>query len=372
MRRVLGVLFVLCLFAAPLGAAPSSAAPGAGGFASDNLEWVKFFPLHTDSAGGALVGNYFYITTERDLVIYDISDPINPVEVGRALLVPPGDFYFPEEDPETNGKILLIGNGGSLQVFDVEDKTNPVVIGTVAGGDEHTISCVLDCKWAYGSEGVIVDLRDPTKPKIAGNWKEKTPVEQTHDVTEVSPGIIVTSSQPMVVLDARKDPAKPKVIAVAASKDQRFNHSNLWPHNGTDKYLLVGGESSGPQCSEDASASFMTWDTTNWRKTGTFKMVDEHKLKNGLPTDGDAPTEQFCVHWFTTHPDYRNGGLVAIAWYEHGTRILRISDKGKISDEGWFIPFAGSTSAAYWVNDEIIYTADYNRGFDILRYTGKP
>jgi hypothetical protein len=134
----------------------------------------------------------------------------------------------------------------------------------------------------------------------------------------------------------------------------------------------MGGEAGGPQCSDSASASFMTWDTTNWQKTKTFRMVDEHKLSNGLPNEGKAPVEQYCVHWFTTHPDYRNGGLVAIAWYEHGTRILRVSDKGKISDEGWFVPLAGSTSAAYWVNDEIIYTADYNRGFDILRYTGKP
>ena len=369
MRRLFAALLASVVLAAfaPTGAA----APTIGGFASDNIEWIDFFPLHTDSAGGVIEGKFFYITTERDLVVYDISDPVAPAEVGRLIYPNPGTFYFPEEDPETNGEILLVSNGGVLMVVDVEDKTNPTVISELEGVDEHTISCVLDCRYAWGSEGSVVDLRDPSKPKLIGNWMKGTPVSSSHDVTEVAPGMVVSSSQPIALFDARKNPAKPKVLAVAKSEDQRFNHSNLWPHSMKDRYLLMGGEAGGPGCAEDASASFMTWDTKGWRDSKTFKMVDQFRLANGLPTDGQSPAEQYCVHWFTTHPDYDDGGLVAIAWYEHGTRLLNISSKGKIGDVGWFIPYAGSTSAAYWVTDEIIYATDYNRGLDILRYTGK-
>lgn len=368
MRKLIAALAATMLLAAfaPAG----STAPTLGGFASDNMEWIDFFPLHVDSAGGVIEGRYFYITTERDLVIYDISDPVAPAEVGRLLFTSPGTPYTPEEDPETNGDILLTTNGGALQVINVEDKTNPTVVATLDGVDEHTISCVLDCRYAWGSEGAVVDLRNPAKPKLIGDWTKGSPVSGSHDVTEVAPGYVVSSSQPIVLFDVRQNPAKPKVLAIAKSEDQRFNHSNLWPNNMTDRYLLVGGEAGGPGCAEDVSASFMTWDTRGWQRSKTFKMVDQYHLANGLPTEGNMPTETWCVHWFTTHPKYDDGGLVAIAWYEQGTRLLRISKQGKISEVGWFIPYAGSTSAAYWVTDEIIYTADYNRGFDILRYTG--
>src|SRR5688572_14586903 len=81
--------------------------PSAGGYSSDNVEYVTNFPQHTDSAGGRKLGDYFYITTERDLTIYDVSEPIDPVEVGSLTLPEPGMPVFTEEDPDTNGEILL-------------------------------------------------------------------------------------------------------------------------------------------------------------------------------------------------------------------------------------------------------------------------
>lgn len=60
-----------------------------------------------------------------------------------------------------------------------------------------------------------------------------------------------------------------------------------------------------------------------------------------------------------------------MGWYEHGTRFLDVSSQGKIKEVGYFLPVGGSTSAAYWLNKEIVYSVDYNRGLDILRFTGK-
>src|SRR5688500_2749186 len=199
--------------------------PGPGYFASDNVEFVGHVPLNNDSAGGKVVGDYFYITSSRGLLIYDVSDPVAPAMVGRLpLLQQP---YFAEEDPDTNGKILLVGGfDGVLNVISVEDKTNPQVIGQLADGDAHTTSCVLNCKWAYNDDGQIIDLRDPTAPKIAGDWTKGTPVGPTHDVTEVAPGIVMTSSTPMLLLDARKSPSKPKIIASITGTDPRYIHAN--------------------------------------------------------------------------------------------------------------------------------------------------
>jgi hypothetical protein len=368
--RLLAVTLALAVLGgSSVAAAPvvGDAEPGPGYFASDNVEWITNIPVNLDSAGARIVGDYFYITTSNGLTIYDISTPASPQRLG--FLPMPQQPYFAEEDVDTNGKILLISTFDTLHVVDVEDKSNPTPIGEIAGVDQHTYTCVLDCTYAYGSEGEIISLKDPSQPKKVGDWTKGTNISSSHDVTEVKPGLIMTSTQPLLYLDARKNPAKPKTLAIGVSEDGRFIHSNLWPNGGKDRMLLVGGESGGPTCDESDGA-FMTWDVTKVKQTHSFKMIDEYRVKNGLPTDGDALANLYCTHWFDTHPTYKNGGLVAMAWYEHGTRFLTVSSKGKIGEAGYFVPVGGSTSAAYWANNEILYAVDYNRGIDILRYKG--
>jgi hypothetical protein len=349
-----------------LPAAPTRAGPTVGGFASDGVEYVGHVPLNNDTAGARLLDGYLYLTTSTALHIYDVSEPEAPRRVGVHPL--PQQPYFAEEDVDTNGKILLISSLGTLFVFDVEDKENPQILAQLAGTDEHTFSCVLYCTYAYGSEGAIVDLRKPDSPRVVGDWTEGKPATNSHDVTEVARGMVVTSSQPLMLLDARRNPRKPKLLAMGGNDDGRFMHGNLWPRKMKDRFLLVGGESGGPSC-DNPSAAFMTWDASKWKRTRTFTMIDEYRVERGLPTDGDQVADLYCAHWFSTHPAYKDGGLVAMAWYEHGTRFLQIDKTGKISEAGWFIPYAGSTSAAYWVTDEIVYAVDYNRGLDILRFT---
>jgi hypothetical protein len=369
-RRIAAALGALALVGAAQFAAPVAAEPGPGYFATDNVEWITTIPIETDGAGARLVGDYFYVTTSRYLSIYDVSSPEAPVRVGTLPL--PQEPQFAEEDLDTNGDVLLVGTLGDVHVINVEDKSNPTITATVTGADEHTISCILDCKYAYGSGGVILDLRDPAAPKVVGDWTKGTAApDGGHDVTEIAPGMVVTSTQPILLLDARKDPVHPKVVAMGSNEDNRYIHGNLWPQRGKARYLLVGGETGG-NCGSEGSGQFMTWDTRGWRKHHTFKMVDELAMQNGLPTDGDMPANTFCAHWFDTHPTYKNGGLLAMDWYEHGTRFLKVNKKGKISEVGYFVALASAASAPYWINDEILYSVDYNRGIDILRFTGKP
>ena len=350
---------------------------------SKNAEFVENFAQSSDSAGARLVGHYFYITTERDLTIYDTSTPEDPKQVGH-LQFPAGDvrnYYYPQEDPDTNGKILLTTDEGALEVIDVSDKSNPHFLSKLAGTKQHTISCILDCTWAYGScgslsctKGEIIDLRDPEHPKLAGDWVSQIPAalrpNSNHDVTEVAPGIVMTSSTPLVLLDAREDPAHPKVLATAGKQGDPFVHANLWPHQMQDDIVLVGGESIGPGCDSDAAAAFQTWDASAWRTTGKITPLDQFRIPYGLAIDGAMPQSTYCVHWFTPHPTYRNGGLIAISWYEQGTRFLQIHPDGKITELGWFTPLGTTASAAYWISDRIVYVADYNRGLDVIRYTG--
>jgi hypothetical protein len=365
----------------PAGADPT---PGPAYIATDNVEWVANIPLNTDSAGARLLGKQLFVTDDRGLTIWDVEDPAFPKPLSYTPA--PQGAYYVEEDVDTNGKILLLGTfsdltdglGGplnKLQVYDVSNRTAPKLIGELPGANSHTVTCVLDCTYAYNSNGRIIDLTDPTKPKFTGTrWDAAANSKGGHDLTEVAPGLVVTSSRPILYLDAREDPAKPKVIGTGTPGDNRLVHGNLWPQNGKDKYLLVGGESGGNCNTKDAGA-FMTFTHSRDEVTGqtTFRMVDEFRLGTGLPTDGNSPYDQYCAHWFSTHPDYADGGLVAAGWYEHGTRFLNVDHKtGQISEAGWFYPVGGSTSAAYWIDDQYLYVVDYQRGIDILRYTGKP
>ena len=391
MRKTLTLAWLLAasvLFLVPGSGTSATAEPGPGYFATNNVQWLGNIPLNADSAGARIVGNYLYVTEDRGLTIYDISDPELPKPTGFHPL--PQMPYYTEEDVDTNGKILLIGGYGpytessaqlnTLYVFDVTNKSLPRLVGQVAGGDAHTVSCVLDCTWAYNSDGGIIDLRDPANPKLAGNWDTGAGFSanfSAHDVTEVSPGIVVTSSKPIYVLDARENPQQPKITLSATPGDNRFIHGNLWPQGGTDKFLLVGGETGG-DCNPTNSGAFMTFEKIvdpETQKVTRFQFRDQYRVPvdTGLPSDGQSPYNQYCAHWFTTQPSYKDGGVVAAGWYEYGTRFLKVSPTdGEITELGWFLPLGGSTSGAYWVNDEILYAVDYQRGIDILRFTNQP
>src|SRR5687768_6743635 len=79
------------------------------GFASENVEWVSINPRHVGTSGGKLVGKYYYLTDPRGLFIYDTSKPEAPVLVGELLAPQIGTgLALAQEDPDTNGKILLL------------------------------------------------------------------------------------------------------------------------------------------------------------------------------------------------------------------------------------------------------------------------
>ncbi len=392
MRRILALLLGTVLIglmgsagAAPVGAPAiterddySELADGRKtGVFSENVEWVGNVLVSQDAVGGRVVGKYFYANDQNKIMIFDIKDPIDPKLTGVVPM--PQEWELNREDLDTNGKIMVVPNsiGGKLYVIDVEDKSNPRIVGQTNGG-QHTQSCVLNCTWAYGSGGNIHDLRDPANPKLMKEkWGEGMPASGGHDVEEIAPGLVLTATQPMMLLDARKDPRNPKLLASGGNIDGRFIHSTRWPNNGKDKFILAGGERNlTPTCKDDPSrGALMTWDASKWKKTKSFTMIDQYYAKNGTYTDGNPPANPgiggCSSHWLEASPKFRNGGIVAAAFFGHGTRIFRISNKGKISEGGYFIPIAGETGAVYWVTKEIMYAVDYNRGIDILRYTGK-
>jgi hypothetical protein len=337
------------------------------GLSSPNVTYVATIPLDAGAAVGArLIGKTLYVSGSKSFSIYDVSNP----ELPKPLSVTPVGFNFPSEDVDTNGSILLLndeqGAVGTLQVYDVRDKARPSLLATLPNMRDHTFSCVLGCTWAYGSRGSIVDLRDPAKPKLAGSWGS-LPRTDGFDVTEVAPGVILTASRTVRLLDARKNPAKPTVVKTGTTPDNRLLHSVRWPRGGKDRFFLVQGETpfSG-RCTANSGA-IMAWDAK------TFRIAGEYRVTNGVWADSRpaAGAAGCTAMWFQQHPSFKDGGLVAAGYFEHGVRFLNVAKTGKVEEVGYYMPAAGATIASYWITPTVVYAIDLEKGIDILRYDPK-
>ena len=404
MKKTLLPFLALAALVAPAAAQAQNVGPQ--GVTSDNVEHIARLPITGDGVGATIVKDQMrmFVTTTQALHVFDISDAESPEEIGSVTL----NMQFENEEVPTNGKVLGISSdtycivpgvppvvgsavtGGCLAIYDVSDPANIQLLTTVEGAGDHTSACILDCTYMYGDGGTITDLRDPANAQIVGYWNEDLDDELgdgCHAVREVAPGIILGSCQPLLLMSVRPEdggsPLKPVIIATGANEDNRFIHSSRWPNGARDKFMLAGGEANAqPQCGEDVSA-FMTWDGSNvidstgpakWRFGSQFTILDEVRPENGSYVDGRSPYNGLgcSVHWFMEHPTFRNGGLVALAEYENGVRFLEISAEGKITEQGYWLPMGGSTSAPHWHPDgKVVYAIDYTRGIDVLRWTGE-
>src|SRR4029077_21111428 len=78
------------------------------------------------------------------------------------------------------------------------------------------------------------------------------------------------------------------------------------------------------------------------------------------------------VHWCQEHPTFHDGGLVALSEYEDGVRFLQIGSDGSSKEQGYFLSLGSSSSSPKWAGkDDVLYSIDYQRGIDILRYKGE-
>jgi hypothetical protein len=291
----------------------------------------------------------------------------------------------------TNGRVLIytdFATTGNLYVYDVRDKSNPKLLSETPTAGTHTMACLYDCQFLYGSyhavtpegalrTGEVVDLRDPAHPVVLGDWTANgiLPSRDVHAESEVKPGFVLTASAPIEYLDLGAGSADslvhPKVLATSdtgTSHAERW-HTTIWPRAGADRFVLGSLETNGTPNCQLGSGAFSTFDTTNWQNTGKFKKIDSYFLSNGIYFDGNPVANVLgcSPHWFNVRPSWNDGGVVALATYDNGTQFLRVDGAGKIKEVGYALPPGTEASGTYWVGCNVVYTADYARGVDIFR-----
>ena len=380
--------------------------PGVGGFVSDNVSYVGTIPLDSPGVGARVlkVGKQvrLYVTGLKGLTIYDVTDP--------ALPIPLGTFPFPhaqneDVDVSADGKRVIISADGALlvpimpatrgiHVIDTSNPMQPALLGSIKEGN-HTSTCAdAKCNWLYGSSGNIYDARKPADIKNVGRWN---PSEGGgHDLNRDATGLVISDTSPRYVLDPRKNPAKPKVLAMGMPNEKiepRYQHNNLRPRaekwkprkKGSAGYnspklrpgeLLIANSETNitPRCGEHGGGGVATWSMANFDKGANLKQLHAFTPMSGdYASNGDPAINALgCSgHWFT-----ERNNVIAAGWYEHGIRFIKVNPtNGKLNQVGFFQPVVTEASAAYWVGgkagEEYVYTVDYARGIDILKFDRK-
>jgi hypothetical protein len=399
MRPALAIAaaLVVALLIAPVAAANRS---GPDWVSSDNVEYLGSIKQDVGLTTGAkVVGDRLFVTSGKNITIYDISKPETPVTLG-ALKV---NVAWENEEVPTNGKVLAVASDfysgmpscltalaadGCVQLFDVRDPSNIREVGSIPIAN-HTAECVLDCQWFYGRAGTIIDARgvlDGRAPTVAGNWIDELRAQgvdskSCHHIREIRPGVLLTACRPFSVITVNSQdapgasPEHPTVLYTGES--DAFVHSARWPRKGHDKFVLIGGETNFTGQCNGANGELRTYsaEAVNAGTSRTFAGPIDHlqPAGNGTYTDGKPVANHLgcSVHWFQEHPTWHNGGLLALSEYEDGVRFLQVKRDGTITEQGFFEALGGSSSSPKWApSGDVVYSLDYDRGIDIIRWKG--
>src|SRR5204863_449542 len=81
-----------------------------------------------------------------------------------------------------------------------------------------------------------------------------------------------------------------------------------------------------PNCGA-GSGDFTVFDATKWETTHKFTPLHSFFLSTGDFADGNPPANGLgcSPHWFNVRPSWKDGGVVAMGAYDHGTKFLRVS-----------------------------------------------
>lgn len=410
MRRLLLSLSALALAATTLPALASDdpmqlvdVPLGAGGFVSDNVEYVGTLPI-TPGIGGRVITvegqQRLYMTGSQGLYIFDLSDPALPLPLGFYQLP---HFQNEDVDVSDDGSRVIISTDTASVDRSAERRNGIHVLDTSDPGDirrvgfmpqsNHTTTCADDaCEWLYGSGGKILDATDPADIKEVGTWKPRnlddgTAVSGGHALNRDESGLMISDTNPRLVLDVT-DPATPVILTSGAASvnlpDGLLQHNNVrlgaaeWTPRaeGDDSpelragELLVGNSESNvrAQCGKNAGG-LSSWSMRDFDKGASLEQRDVFRPVNGDITKGDPAANALgCSgHWFTVRDN-----MIAASWYEHGVRFIEVSPQGSFTQRGFFQPVVTEAGAAHWVvaddGTEYVYSMDYARGIDILRF----
>jgi len=355
--------------------------------------------------------------------IVDVTDPANPRYVKFMPFVTNDKSIITAQVTSHDNLMLTSLNSFHPQknplpavlLWDISDPENPKQVGSWQGGatGAHRNS-YPGGKYAYLSTSypgfklhimVILDVSDPAHPKEVGKYwqpgqKDGEPPspypEGFHGPVNVSPDGKMASfgyTPDVLNLDI-SDPAHPKLIGKLhitepfAKVGMQSVHTvlPLWDR----KLLYVSSEASKERCQDDGLNFAGIIDNSNPAKPRLISIFPPPVPPPGLPyTDYCDKGGRFGPHNVSQeihNPAIQQPGkLMTVAWFNAGVRVFDISDPRQPKEFGYFMPperpdapkqTGAHASPVDWAEEIAvdargnIFMNDDKWGLFVLRYTG--
>ena len=141
--------------------------------ASDPTAPVVKSSFETDGFDVAVEGTIGAIADdEGGLLLFDLTDPANPIELGRGPTSTPAWSVALAGDTALVGVVAGAGSGSGLVIFDVSDPTHPILLSTLeTAGTVHSIDTDSSTAALLTFSSVILaDFSSPASPIELGKY----------------------------------------------------------------------------------------------------------------------------------------------------------------------------------------------------------
>lgn len=304
--------------------------------------------IHGDGPDPDNGDEYALIGVNNGTAFVDISDPVNPVYLGKLPTHTTNSIWRDIKVYNNYAFVVSEANGHGMQVFDLtrlRDVTSPPVTFTedahFAGfGDAHNIVINEDSGYAYavGTDfynggPFFINIQDPLNPVDEGGYAldgyshdAQVVIYNGPDTDYTGREILIGSNANAVVIVDITDKNNPIPISTTGYANVGYTHQGWFTED--QRYFLLGDEG------DEFNVGFNT-------RTIVFDF-----------SDLDNP--QFDFEYFGTtsavdHNGYVVGDTYYMANYSAGFRALDISDiaNGNILEYGYFDTFPGNNNASY-------------------------
>jgi hypothetical protein len=429
MRRfgTLSIGIALCSLLLVPGRVSADALPQPpAGSISKNVKFVANVPLPT-AISINFIGSTMFVSTAHGLYSFDVSDPSDPQLLGSLPLPvwenedmdvdPVRHLAFISRDPRgfttpaTEGSTFPYG---AVHIVDVSDPSALRELNVFLVPAGHTTTCVDRCRYVWtagpyanpetqpayvGRPIYATDIRDPLNPKPCPHpidtHRNDGVTDYVHDVQVDHAGVAWVSGEGGVrgywtsgrhfdpLTGATRIATGCNPIPYAGGGSPQSATPTRFMHNAyrdldsripgdpssrgkvlfaTEENVVTDCTSAGRLAAFDLRGSLHGEGWRNIKKTHfRMRVLDTWTPERQPGSNGCA-----SAHYFQ---DLRDGVLVQ-AFYTQGTRFLDVSDPRHIRQIGYYRPDDADTWAPY-PHDGYVYVADFQRGVDVLRFTGR-
>ncbi|MCW5518324.1 choice-of-anchor B family protein [Aureitalea sp. L0-47] len=359
----------------------------AGNFPCNGYELLASFTL--GDLGGA-TGNdswgwtdtndgkeYAITGVDNGTVFIDISDPVNPVILGKLLGHNNSSSLWRDVKVYNNHAFMVSeASGHGIQIFDLtrlRDVTNPPENFTPDAhfngfGSAHNIVINEDTGYAYGvgtsqfSGGAIfVNIQNPTNPVVEGGYAGSGYTHDAQVVVYSGPDSDYTgreiyfacNTDEVVIVDVT-DKNNPQLISTIGYANIGYTHQGWLTEDQT--YFIAGDEF------DESNVGFNT-------RSVVFDFTDLDNPMFHLEYFGPTPA--------IDHNGYVKGDRFYIANYAAGMRVVDISDiaNGNMTEIGYFdthpdnqnVSYTGAWNVYPYFESGNIIVSNIDGGFFIVR-----